>query len=77
MEGGGDSGWVEQTGDAPPPPKKKGGGGLSGPFRPESSSPGRAISYSWRATFRGWVILFLVECTKVHTFALDAEYDGP
>jgi hypothetical protein len=33
--------------------KKKKEGCLSAPFRSESSSPGRAISYPWRAIFRG------------------------
>jgi hypothetical protein len=34
------------------PKKKKKEGRLSDSFRSESSSPGRAISYSWRAAFR-------------------------
>ena len=29
---------------------------MSGSFRSESSSPGRAISYSWRAIFRGCIM---------------------
>jgi hypothetical protein len=31
-------------------------GCLSASFRTESSSPGRAISYSWRAIFRGCIM---------------------
>ena len=37
-----------------PPPKKE--GCLSASFRSESSSPGRAISYPWRAIFRGCIM---------------------
>ena len=36
--------------------KKKKEGCLSDSFRSESSSPGRVISYSWRAIFRGCVM---------------------
>ena len=36
----------------PPKKTKKKEGRLSDSFRSESSSPGRAISYSWRAIFR-------------------------
>ena len=38
------------------PPKKRGGRCLSVSFRSESSSPGRAISYLWRAIFRGCIM---------------------
>ena len=51
----GDSGWIEQADDGHPQ-KRKGEGCLSASFRSESSSPGRAISYSWRATFRGCIM---------------------
>jgi hypothetical protein len=54
MEDGGNSGWIEQTDDGHLNKKKK-QGCLSGPFRSESSSPGRAISYSWRAAFGGCI----------------------
>ena len=53
MEDEGDSGWIEQTDDGHPLKKE---GRLSDSFRSESSSPGRAISYSWRATFRGCIM---------------------
>ena len=36
--------------------KEKKEGCLSDSFRSESSSPGRAISYSWRAIFRGCIM---------------------
>ena len=54
MEGGGDSDWLEQTGDGHPQKEKKKEkeGCLSDSFRSESSSPGGAISYSWRAILR-------------------------
>jgi hypothetical protein len=39
-----------------PPKNKKKKVLLSDSFRSESSSPGRAISYSWRATFRGCIM---------------------
>jgi hypothetical protein len=39
-----------------PPTQKKGGGCLSASFRSESSSRGRAISYPWRAIFRGCIM---------------------
>jgi hypothetical protein len=38
------------------PKKEKKRGVLSASFRPESSSPGRAISYPWRAIFRGCIV---------------------
>ena len=37
------------------PKKEKKEGCLSVSFRSESSSPGRAISYFWRAIFRGCI----------------------
>ena len=55
MGDGGDSGWIEQTGDGHLKKKQK-EGCLSGSFRSESSSPGRAMSYSWRAIFRGCIM---------------------
>ena len=56
MEGGGDSGWIEQTGDGHLKKERKKEGCLSDSFCPESSSLGRAISYFWRAFFRGCVM---------------------
>jgi hypothetical protein len=38
------------------PKKRKGEGCLSALFRSESSSPDRAISYPWRAIFRGCIM---------------------
>jgi hypothetical protein len=38
------------------PKKKKREGCLSASFRSESSSPGRAISYLWRAIFHGCIM---------------------
>jgi hypothetical protein len=39
-----------------PKKKKKREGCLFASFRSESSSPGRAISYPWRRTFRGCIM---------------------